>query len=208
MKGCRPWSEREITEILFQSSRVFSPTSLKRNRCLFLLGINTGFRISEMLSLCIDDVLEKGSVKRHIEVRRRNMKGRRSGRAVYLNAAARRGIQVYLAHLQAKGQLQGDAPLFVGHGQRAISRTQAWRIIRKVCQEAQLAGRTGTHSLRKTFANRVYDHFLDKQVKGERVDAFRATSKALGHSDIRSTDQYLSFREEELEDALDRIAHE
>lgn len=161
-----------------------------------------------MLSLCIDDVLEKGHVKRHVEVRRRNMKGRRSGRAVYLNAAARRGIQVYLAHLQAKGQVQGDAPLFVGHGHRAISRTQAWRIIRKVCQQAQLAGRTGTHSLRKTFANRVYDHFLDKQVKGERVDAFRATSKALGHCDIRSTDQYLSFREEELEDALDRIAHE
>jgi hypothetical protein len=43
-----------------------------------------------------------------------------------------------------------------------------------------------------------------KQQSAEKatVDFLRATSKALGHSDINSTDKYLSFFEDDLDAAI------
>ena len=54
-------------------------------------------------------------------------------------------------------------------------------------------GKLGTHSMRKTFADRIYDRLDGDLAK---------TQKALGHKNINSTVQYLSFREEEIDEAI------
>jgi integrase len=51
----------------------------------------------------------------------------------------------------------------------------------------------GTHSLRKTFANRMYERLHRDLVKVQR---------AMGHKNINSTVAYLSFREEEIDAAI------
>ena len=53
MAGCRPLSEYEIYQVL-------SVLKNKRNKLLFILGIRTGFRISELLSLTVKDVYKDG----------------------------------------------------------------------------------------------------------------------------------------------------
>ena len=76
---------------------------------------------------------------------------------------------------------------------KPISRVHAWRILNEAYDANEMAGKLGTHSMRKTFADRVYDKLGRDLVK---------TQRALGHRNINSTVQYLSFREEEIDAAI------
>jgi integrase len=53
MRGCRPLKEREIQRILKSLDGRYAA----RDRALILLGIKSGFRISELLSLRLSDVM-------------------------------------------------------------------------------------------------------------------------------------------------------
>ena len=57
MKGTRPLDNNEIRLV----SACFTGTFEVRNRGLFLLGVSTGGRISELLSLTIGDVYQNRS---------------------------------------------------------------------------------------------------------------------------------------------------
>ena len=56
MKGTRPLDNSEIRLV----SACFTGTFATRNRGLFMLGVSTGGRISELLSLQIGDVYQNG----------------------------------------------------------------------------------------------------------------------------------------------------
>ena len=58
MKGTRPLDNDEIRRV----STCFTGTFENRNRGLFMLGVSTGGRISELLSLQIGNVFQNGSV--------------------------------------------------------------------------------------------------------------------------------------------------
>jgi integrase len=77
---------------------------------------------------------------------------------------------------------------------RHISREQAWRILKKTFHSNELAGKLGMHAMRKTFRNCVYDLLKHDLVK---------TQRAMGHANVNSTVQYLSFREFEPPPSLD-----
>ena len=52
MKGCRPLTHEEAEAIL----ESFGGGTATRDRCLFVLGTLSGYRISEMVSLKVGDV--------------------------------------------------------------------------------------------------------------------------------------------------------
>lgn len=185
-------------------SGCFTGRMAVRNRALFFLGANTGFRISELLSITLADILDKdGVVKSRITVARRNMKGKKSGRTVILNDKGKAAITPWLEVLRGMGVVHKDDFVFVPHnGAGVISRSQALKVLTRAYRAAGLTGKLGTHAMRKTFANNVYEHLLMRAGRGEQVDPFRATSKALGHEDIKSTDQYLSFRTEDIDQSI------
>ena len=56
MKGTRPLDNDEIRRV----SACFTGTFEARNRGLFMLGVSTGGRISELLSLQLGDVYQNG----------------------------------------------------------------------------------------------------------------------------------------------------
>ena len=111
----------------------------------------------------------------------------------------RRGppYQVWLEQLQKRqgGTLASDTYVFKSRNgnNQAITRVQAWRILQEAFAANQLTGKLGTDVLLKTFARRMY-----MQVKGNLVQV----QQALGHKNINSTVAYLSFREEEVTDAI------
>jgi site-specific recombinase XerD len=80
-----------------------------------------------------------------------------------------------------------------GGKNRPISRIQAWYILTEAYRTNGLTGKLGTHSLRKTFANKVYEKLGHDLLK---------TQRALGHKNLDSTLAYLSFREDEIEAAI------
>jgi integrase len=198
MKGCRPLTDQEVNLI----SRSFSGTFAKRNKALFILGVRSGFRISELLSLRVGDVLQHGKIVVYVTVARAHMKKKLEGRTVPLHPEARAALSVWLEVLSRmlKGSLDPQTPVFcsrvrdVATGlRRAISREQAWRILTEAFEANQLTGKLGTHAMRKTFANRVYERLGHDLVK---------TQRALGHKNINSTVAYLSFREEDITAAI------
>lgn len=174
MKGSRPLSQDEIDQVLNRLNT--------RDRCLFQLGISTGFRISELLSLTVTDCLQFGKVRDRITVARRNMKGSISSRTVILSPKAKQ----CLIDLNL-GSREPTSRLF------PFTRQHAHRILKEAFNALGLMGKVSTHSMRKTFAKRVYAN-LDKDLV--------KTQKALGHVSINSTVSYLSFEEAEIDAAV------
>ncbi len=72
MPGCRPLTDDEVEQVM----QSFGGRFATRDSALFLLGIYTGFRITELLSLRLHDVYQHQEVLSRVTVPRRNMKGK------------------------------------------------------------------------------------------------------------------------------------
>jgi integrase len=198
MKGCRPLSDEEVKLI----SQSFGGTFGKRNKALFVVGYRTGFRISELLSLRVGDVQQHSKIVDQVTVQRKHMKKKTEGRTVPLHPEARAALSVWMEVLQKmlKSTLDPQTPVFCSRVRetatglrRAISREQAWRILKEAFGSNELTGKLGTHAMHKTFANHMYEKLNRDLVKVQR---------AMGHRNINSTVAYLSFREEDIADAI------
>jgi integrase len=161
VKGCRPLSDEEVKVI----SHSFGGTFGKRNKALFICGVRSGFRISELLSLTVGDVQQHGKIVDHVTVARRHMK-KTEGRTVPLHPEARAALSVWLEVLakMLKATLGPQTPVFCSRVRdtetglrRAISREQAWRTLKEAFNSNELVGKLGTHAMRKTFARRMYE---------------------------------------------------
>jgi integrase len=191
MKGCRPLTDAEVHLV----SRSFGGTYAARDRALFILGIKSGFRIAELLSVRVGDVWQHGRVVDQLTVRRAHMKQQREGRTVPLHPDAKAALATWLLIVRQQPGVTGQTYLFRSRkgGNRPISPVQAWRILREACEANELTGKLGTHCMRKTFAQKVY-HQLG-------YDLIR-TKRALGHQNISNTERYLSFAEDEIHAAI------
>ena len=160
--------------------------------------------MSEMLSLRWGDVLQQGHLVDRVTVPRRHMKQRREGRTVLLHPAAKDPLAVWLRAGFGASPPAAETCVFRSRkgGNRPISRRQALRILKEVYKSNGFTGTVATHSMRKTFANKIYQHLCQRRAAGEAIDPFRLTSKALGHRTINSTDQYLSFLEADIDHAI------
>jgi integrase len=186
MRGCRPLRDREIDSTL----ESFTGKYALRNRTLFILGLKTGFRINELVSLKIKDVYQNGRVLPIIKVQRKNTKGKVGGRIQRLNTEAQRAI----LELVESGLC--DTYLFPSRQGGHICPKHASKIIKKAFQKADLDGAfidnlLSTHSMRKTFAKKIYQN--TDQSLGK-------TQDKLGHKHLASTVHYLSFDLDEQED--------
>ena len=88
MKGTRPLDNNEIRLV----SACFTGTFEVRNRGLFMLGVSTGGRISELLSLQIGDVYQNRRAVTDLLFDRSIVKGGEVSRAVPVNTDGMRAI--------------------------------------------------------------------------------------------------------------------
>ena len=88
MKGTRPLDNDEIRRV----STCFTGTFATRNSGLFMLGVSTGGRISELLSLRIGDVYQNKNPVTDLLYTKRIVKGGEVSRSVPVNADGRRSI--------------------------------------------------------------------------------------------------------------------
>lgn len=156
-----------------------------RDFALFVVGINTGLRISDLLSLRIRDVLERGGVAERITLRER-----KTGKAasIPLSASARDAVRRCIAERRSPDP---DDPLFRSRRGGPLSRFQAHRIISGAAKAAGVKGNIGTHSLRKTFGYHAYKAGADLAL----------IQKLLRHSSPDITLRYIGI----TQDALDNV---
>ena len=191
MKGCRPLTEAEVDLV----QRSFGGAYADRDKALFLLGVKSGFRISELLSLRVGDVSPHGRIVERVTVARRHMKNKTEGRTVLLHPEAKAALATWLLSLRRLPGVTAQTYLFRSRKgrNRPISPVQAWRILREAVRTNELTGKLGTHTMRKTFANKVYQKLGHDLVK---------TQRALGHKNVNSTVSYLSFAQDDIDAAI------
>lgn len=198
MKGCRPLNMIEVGRVL---ERLRGTRLAMRDRCLVQLGLYTGFRISELLSLRVGDVVQEGRVLERVVVERRNMKGKKQSRDVVLNERARAALRAWLPVLYDWRDNGPDLYLFQSTRGGRLTRRQAGRIMERLAKELVLPPRIATHSLRKTFAGAIYQRGLDTWTPGEELPV-RVVMKALGHRSVDATERYLGLDVRQVDGAV------
>ena len=185
--GCRPLSDGEIEQILMGCQGRYA----SRDRLLILFGVHTGYRISEILSLRVSDVWDGEQVRPIVRIAAGFMKGKSQSRAMPLHARAKNAIQTWLWETGKTIPACGTLPLFsCQQTSRPLSRRQAADILVGAAEAAGIdASRVATHTLRKSFARRMWESPLV-----ERDPAKMA--RLLGHANWSNTLRYLEFADE------------
>ena len=196
MKGTRPLDNAEIRKV----SEAFEGTFAVRNRSLFMLGVSVGGRISELIALKVDDVWQNGKPVKDLLFNLSIVKGNEVSRAVPVNIDGRQAIEVLIAW---HGELYGDGdptrPLFPsrnGQGSKPMTRIAAHNALKNAFEAAGLNGKLGTHSLRKSYAQRLY----------EQTNDIYAVQEMLGHKSVVTTQRYLGVNYASVRDASEAMS--
>lgn len=196
MKGTRPLDNNEIRLV----SACFEGTFEVRNRGLFLIGVSTGGRISELLSLVIGDVWQNGTAVSDLLFDKSIVKGGEVSRAVPVNIDGRDAIQALIDwHREKYATIAPSRPLFPSRNKKgtvAMNRQTAHEMLKKAFVEAGLNGKLATHSLRKSFAQRLYEESSDIYLVQE----------LLGHKSVATTQKYLGVNYANARHACERMA--
>ena len=196
MKGTRPLDNDEIRSV----STCFTGTFKVRNRGLFMLGASTGGRISELLSLCIGDVWQNDKAVTDLLFEKSVVKGGEVSRAVPVNADGRRAIDDLIVwHREKYRGVASTRPLFPSRNQKGtvpMNRQTAHEMLKQAFIAAGLNGKLATHSLRKSFAQRVYEHSGDIYLVQE----------LLGHRSVSTTQKYLGVNYASARETVEAIA--
>lgn len=156
-----------------QAIKQFLKSQSLRDYLLFVMGINTGLRISELLYLRWEDVLDDdGDVKEFLQLP--NLP------PIYLNQQVQISISEYL-----NNELPNQEH-FIFQSKKLsgpISRQQAYRIINRAAKEVGIPDKIGTHTLRKTYGY----HAFNKGI------AISLLQKIFNHTSSSETLRYLGI---------------
>lgn len=149
----------------------------QRDYIMFLIGINTGLRVSDILKLKVNQV--KG--KKRVVVREGKTKKKRTINLVNIYDE----IQAYITTIESEWLFPSRK------GDKAITTTQAYRQLQKAADMVEVES-VGTHTMRKTFGYWYY-----KQTKD-----IEKLQRILNHYSPKETKLYIGITEEEIEDSL------
>lgn len=157
-----------------------------RDHLLFVMGINNGLRISDLLSLKVEDVkdLKPGQTKRIIETK--------TGKdnVLMVNKAVHKALKRYLDETKPAD----DDYLFKSRkGNGPLDKRSVHRLVNKWATDAGIKGHFGTHTLRKTFG------YMHRVKCGT---GFEVLAKRYNHSSPATTMRYLGITDDEVNDIL------
>ncbi|MND45541.1 Tyrosine recombinase XerD [compost metagenome] len=154
-----------------------------RNWLLFVLGINTGLRVSDILPLRVKDILGRT----HFDIREKKT---HKLRRILITDTIRAYVDYYLSVCP---WLTNDDYLFESQRKgRPISTVQAWRILSEVGLSLGLEN-IGTHTMRKTFGYHFY----------KRTKDIATLKTILNHTTERMTMLYIGLIQESIDEALE-----
>ena len=202
MKGTRPLTIAEIKKV----ARTFEGSKYElRDRSLFLLGISTGGRISELLSLKVGDVFQNGKPVTDLQFTKHVVKGKENARTVPVNSDGKKAILDLIQwHRETYGRAYAVRALFPSQKPKskvlkgAMSRRNAHDILKNAFKKAGLNGKLATHSMRKSYAQRIYDATGD----------IFSVKELLGHKSVSTTQDYLGFNYEKMRNVSEAISLE
>ena len=154
----------------------------RRDCMLFVTGINSGLRISDLLNLRVLDVQDDDLVITEKKTRKRIPKR--------INPRLREALTSYTRDMSA-----GDYLFPSRQGEnRPITRARAYQILTQAARKHGLK-RIGTHTLRKTFGYHFYQATKDPVL----------LQQIFGHADQSITLRYIGIDQDKMDRAMARF---
>ena len=154
-----------------------------RDKAMLEFAYATGMRVTEMISLDIDDVkLDEGYVV---------CRGRSKSRNIPLGSMSLKALKEYID--DARPYLirdESEEALFVNVNGTRLTRQGFWKIVKYYKEQAHITKDITPHVLRHSFATHLLQNGAD----------LKAIQTMLGHSDISSTQVYMQFQDDGLKD--------
>lgn len=165
-----------------------------RDRALLEMLYGTGARISEVISLSVDDVTGEGPASVR-DILLLSGKGDKQ-RLVPLGSHAVTAVENYLVRARPVLATGASHALFLNTRGKALSRQSAWAVIKTAAQRAHLSTKISPHTLRHSFATHLLEGGAD----------VRTVQELLGHSSVTTTQIYTHVTADSLREVW-RTAH-
>ncbi len=202
MKNCRPFTNYEVAQIIEHG---FTGRFANRNRALFVLGISTGFKIPELLTLRIKDILtDSGQIRDAVNIPLRHRVGNSPEREEHVGEFAKKQIEKYVEELQAKHSIDSSRPMFFSGSNIGTPITEAYygHVLRLACRSAGIEkGNISNQSIWMTHTKILCQSIIDEYEAGnieERAMLYTVMHRLRETPDTIS-DSNLSFILDELE---------
>lgn len=179
-------SADEVNRLLLAPRREENPKNL-RDTALLALLYATGMRVTEVVTLKLDDLDLDGNIL-HCAGKDGSM------RQIPIDAETVEILQRYLAHGRSH-LLKSDAEtaLFLNHRGQQLTRQGLWLIIKAYAQEAGLTETVTPHTMRHSFAAHKLEGGSD----------LKEVQQLLGHANISTTQIYKQLDGDDGHPAVD-----
>lgn len=168
----------------------------RRNKMLFLIGINLGIRASDLCNLRYSFFYNKdGSFKNGYSLQPKKQKGKIV--KLYFNDVVKKAIADYLSEYPVQDM---DEYLFKSRkGDGHITEITLGRIIKDVAEEIGIERSINSHSLRKTFGRFIWHNAKDKN------KALIILQTIFNHSNSAITSKYIGLTDDEVCDVFNEL---
>ena len=172
-------SSKEV-ELLLEQPKAVDLKGI-RDKAMLEFAYATGMRVTEIISLDIDDVnLSEGFV---------TCNSGKKQRTIPIGTMSLKALKEYIE--EARPVIikdENEKALFVNTNGKRLTRQGFWKIIKYYKEQAHIAKDITPHVLRHSFATHLLQNGAD----------LKAIQVMLGHSDISSTQVYMQFQDEGL----------
>ena len=154
-----------------------------RDKAMLEFAYATGMRVTEIISLDIDDIdFKEGFV---------NCRKANKQRIIPLGKMSLKALKEYTDHArEILLKDDNEKALFVNVNGQRLTRQGFWKIIKYYKEQAHITKDITPHVLRHSFATHLLQNGAD----------LKSIQTMLGHSDISSTQVYMQFQDEGLKD--------
>ena len=173
----------EINMLLEQPSKT-NPKEV-RDKAMLELLYATGMRVSELISLRLEDVNLPMS---YIICRDTNKE-----RVIPIENAAKIALETFIKGSR-ESMCEGSAYLFTNLKGQPMTRQGFWKLIKAYAKKAGINKDITPHMIRHSFASHLVSNGAD----------LKAVQEMLGHSDISTTQIYLKSRQSKIKEEYDK----
>lgn len=149
---------KEYFKEKIETSTGYEKDIFARNLLLFTVGINSGYRVSDLVTLTWGDFFQADN-KTFRDRKSRKEKKTGKIKQLYINKSIEKAITDYLAIMGDKVTVEQDRYIFVNHrvsSDKPICKETVASMIKDVTKACGIKGNYNTHSLRKTFGYQLY----------------------------------------------------
>lgn len=177
-----------------------------RDNMLFIVGINFGLRVSDLLTLRFTNLITDSFEFRESfpiwEKKTRTTRAKKRNRYITINSAVRDAVTLYLEHTPGVCLSDYMFRSESNHGKasnKPMHRNSVERILKGIGEDLDLQWHMSTHTLRKTFG------FHQMVMSNNDPRKLMLLSKMLGHSSLAITMQYIGITDDEIRDAYKEL---